>query len=276
MRTKRTNDWLQRFGLQLPARATNLGSIGSVSYVDGEVNTESIPAKQYIQKRRRKALCSASPFFMLFLLSRNTKPDQQKHANQEKQDSSHICQKGSASILDALPFDSSGFLFSFLTHGSCIALRCPKLRDDIPCHRLHEMLPVPQRCAAALEPGLRLRPTLEKDFRVICPKALAKMWFHCSQPLHIHAHRNVGHGTKHHISAVAEAEMSPRHQWFSIFAIRKRHLLRRQPQLFCQHFPCKATSTEVWLRRTVSRHTLPFLRRKPLRPPLHLALLHLP
>ena len=49
----RTQNWLQSVGLQLPSDATDLGSIGRVSYPDGKVKIESVPYKQYIQNRTK-------------------------------------------------------------------------------------------------------------------------------------------------------------------------------------------------------------------------------
>ena len=36
----RTNSWMQSIGLQLPPDATNYGSIGRISYADGNVNIQ--------------------------------------------------------------------------------------------------------------------------------------------------------------------------------------------------------------------------------------------
>ena len=46
---QRTKIWMQGVGLQLPSDATNLGSVGSITYPDGKVKIESVPYSQYMQ-----------------------------------------------------------------------------------------------------------------------------------------------------------------------------------------------------------------------------------
>ncbi|MFR1436701.1 MAG: hypothetical protein ACLSS9_16090, partial [Acutalibacteraceae bacterium] len=46
----RTKNWLQGLGLQLSSDTTAFGSIGSISYQDGIVKIESVPASQYMQE----------------------------------------------------------------------------------------------------------------------------------------------------------------------------------------------------------------------------------
>ena len=45
----RTERWLQSVGLQLPSDATTLGSIGSITYQNGKVKMESIPAEEVVE-----------------------------------------------------------------------------------------------------------------------------------------------------------------------------------------------------------------------------------
>ena len=40
---ERTGKWLQSIGLQLPADAITLGSIGTISYQDGKVKIDVVP-----------------------------------------------------------------------------------------------------------------------------------------------------------------------------------------------------------------------------------------
>ena len=46
---QRTESWMQGLGLQLPSDATAFGSIGNISYPDGNVKIESVPYSQYMQ-----------------------------------------------------------------------------------------------------------------------------------------------------------------------------------------------------------------------------------
>ncbi len=46
---QRTESWMQSVGLQLPSDATAFGSIGNISYPDGNVKIESVPYSQYMQ-----------------------------------------------------------------------------------------------------------------------------------------------------------------------------------------------------------------------------------
>lgn len=52
---KRTSGWLQGLGLQLPSDTTALGSIGSVSYQDGNVKIEGVPFKEIVQGNEKNA-----------------------------------------------------------------------------------------------------------------------------------------------------------------------------------------------------------------------------
>ncbi|MBQ6698125.1 MAG: hypothetical protein IJN09_03705 [Oscillospiraceae bacterium] len=45
----RTKSWLQSVGLQLPSDTTTLGSIGTITYIDGKVNIKGVPYEQYMQ-----------------------------------------------------------------------------------------------------------------------------------------------------------------------------------------------------------------------------------
>ena len=45
----RTERWLHSIGLQLPSGLTTLGSIGSITYQDGKVKMESIPAEELVE-----------------------------------------------------------------------------------------------------------------------------------------------------------------------------------------------------------------------------------
>lgn len=45
----RTERWLQGLGLQLPSDITSLGSIGTVTYQDGNVKIEGVPYQQYMR-----------------------------------------------------------------------------------------------------------------------------------------------------------------------------------------------------------------------------------
>jgi hypothetical protein len=46
---KRTENWMQSVGLQLPSDATAFGSIGTITYPNGEVKIEGIPYKQHMK-----------------------------------------------------------------------------------------------------------------------------------------------------------------------------------------------------------------------------------
>lgn len=51
---KRTRNWMQGVGLQLPADTSILGSVGSITYQDGKVKIESVPYEQYIHNSGEK------------------------------------------------------------------------------------------------------------------------------------------------------------------------------------------------------------------------------
>lgn len=45
----RTEQWLHSIGLQLPSGLTTLGPIGRVTYLDGKVKLESVPAAEVVE-----------------------------------------------------------------------------------------------------------------------------------------------------------------------------------------------------------------------------------
>ena len=50
----RTDTWLQGLGLQLPSNATTYGSIGSITYQDGEVKIVGVPYEDYANRRNEE------------------------------------------------------------------------------------------------------------------------------------------------------------------------------------------------------------------------------
>lgn len=57
---KRTNNWLNAVGLQLPSVASiHYGSIGSITYQDGKIKIVGVPYEQYMQNSANQSLKSS-------------------------------------------------------------------------------------------------------------------------------------------------------------------------------------------------------------------------
>ena len=87
---KRTKRWMQGLGLSLPSDTTALGSIGNITYQDGEVKINSTPYEQYMQTEREdvdyttKVPATKTPGQLAFEKAQAEKAERERKAKEKK------------------------------------------------------------------------------------------------------------------------------------------------------------------------------------------------